>query len=212
MCVIAVAISHLPIHFHGSILNFGEIVRRWGSPVQIQRHEPRPLGLVPVGVEEHAPLGHAVQPYVQLRLGGAQHQLGRGIDLGEVRDPHHKRVFLTQGIYSQHGMETLKGDTHLAAGGRVDVGVGGGGPGAPEHDPGGGLGQVPVLGQVLRPIGEDAVIVLQRRHGLHHPPVTCHLSGLITCRHYSSCHDMYLLQYHEFSHNLMSEKIFLKGC
>ena len=98
----AVAISHLPIHFHGSILNFGDIalpllceeVQGEGSPVQIQRHEARPLRLVPVGVEEHAPLGHGVQPDVQLRLGGAQHQLRRGVDLGKVRNPHHERVFL----------------------------------------------------------------------------------------------------------------------
>ena len=97
----AVAISHLPIYFHGSILNFGDIAlceeeQGAGSPVQIQRHEARPLRLVPVGVEEHAPLGHGVQPDVQLRLGGAQHQLGRGVNLGKVRNPHHERVFLTR--------------------------------------------------------------------------------------------------------------------
>ena len=65
-------------------------------------------------------------------------------------------------------------DTDLVPGGSVNVGVVGGGPGAAEHDPGGGLGQVPVLGQVLRPVRYDAVIVLQRRHGLHHP--LCHVS------------------------------------
>ena len=44
---------------------------------------------------------------------------------------------------------------HLVARGGVDVGVGGGGAGTAEHDPGGGLGQVGgpgVLGQVLRPV------------------------------------------------------------
>ena len=66
------------------------------SPVEVERHKARSLRLVAVGVEEDAPLGHGVQSDLQLRLGGAQHELGGRVDLGEMGDPHDEGVLLQQ--------------------------------------------------------------------------------------------------------------------
>ena len=86
------------------------------------------------------------------------------MDLRELRDPHDEAVLRVAGL-------------------AAEVRVGGGRARAPQHDPGRGLRQVLVLGEVLRPVGQEAVAVLQ--HRLHHPDTS--YTALVTVPHVH-CH------------------------
>ena len=130
--------------------------RNW--PVEVEWHEALSLRLVSIRIEEDTPLGRLLETNVQLSLGRPQHQLGGAGDLGELGDPHDEAVL------------------HVASAG-VKEGIVSGSSGTAQHYLGRGLGQVLVLSQVLSPIGQDAVRVLQ--HRLHHPPLLPHQLSLL---------------------------------